>query len=1015
LCVIAWIKRSRNVIGGIMKNTHRRSLLTLILIASILTAAFVVWEAWTARVEIATHFNEATTAAKISANAKSILYFDEVLTMSARMAAATGDTAWITRYQHNLPELDKSIAEAKALAALDQEQQSVTAIDIANVKLVNTETKSFNLVHQGRLKAAFTLLTGPRYMHWKQVYSTGVQDMLRGVEQRRKKEMVAQKRSLWILIVAHDSIGLFALVLWGLVARNVALTWRDIAARYQATADALMVSEKRYRALFESSRDAIMTARPATGKFTSGNPAALKLFGAKNEEEFLTIGPSEVSPQYQPNGRPSAAYAREMIATAMREGVQFFEWMHQRLDGTVFPAVVLLNPIELNGEAQVQSTVRDITAQKQAEEAINREAAKLSAMISGMEEGVVFASADNVIMEINGFMCRILGKTRDEVIGKNLDEVCHGEACEYIRQRISDFRTDQKSQCSPFQFSLGVIEAILRVQPIYREGLYDGIVLNIIDVTELVAARNRANTANIAKSAFLANMSHEIRTPMTAMLGFTDMLSQTIECYTTCSNHQEYAARQQSKEYLQIIKRNGEYLLGVINDILDLSKIEAGKIQIEQTTCSPIQLVEEVVSLMRVRALDKGLALNSRYDFPLPEAILSDPERIRQILMNLASNAVKFTAHGKIEIRVRCNPDMSSRQATLDFSVKDTGIGMSQEQLEKIFHPFMQADASTTRKYGGTGLGLSICKGLAEALGGAIEVESQLDHGSAFTFAMKTVLPETTRMLSDISDATLVSHKTPATTHTTKLSGKVLLAEDGEDNQKLIQAILKMAGAEVDVVENGQLTMEKALDAQSLGIAYDAILMDMQMPVMDGYEATRKLRQAGYTGVIIALTAHAMAEDRTKCLAAGCNEYATKPVDKVSLLRMLAKAMCCSQIEQEEPSCEATAPPADAGIASQFTDDPEMTEIIDEFVMRLPDTLVDMDTKLQNHDHPELRRLAHQLKGAGGGYGYPALTEKALCLENAAEGADETAEVLVLDELQTLVNAIIAGRKVNVN
>jgi PAS domain S-box-containing protein len=395
-----------------------------------------------------------------------------------------------------------------------------------------------------------------------------------------------------------------------------------------------------------------------------------------------------------------------------------------------------------------------------------------------------------------------------------------------------------------------------------------------------------AESMTRAKSEFLANMSHEIRTPMTAILGYADLLAAELH-------------DPEHLESLGIIRSNGDHLLTIINDILDLSKIEAGKLQIDRQPCSPAAIAAEVISLLRVRASGKGLSLKLEFDGPLPEAISTDPIRLRQILLNLVGNAIKFTETGEVRVVVRLAHRHGSKPE-LVCEVIDTGIGMTAAQIENLFQPFQQAEASTSRTFGGTGLGLAIAKRLAEMLGGAIAVASQPARGSTFVLTVDPGPLDGTALLDQPGDAIAAAKANPALTNRQpRLNCRILLAEDGVDNRRFISFLLSKAGARVTGVENGQKALEMALATfhgwgrrqDDPHETFDVILMDMQMPVMDGYTATRRLRNEGYIGPIIALTAHAMADDRQKCLDAGCDDYATKPIEPVKLMSTITQAI----------------------------------------------------------------------------------------------------------------------------
>ncbi|HCD30973.1 MAG TPA: hypothetical protein DER01_01095 [Phycisphaerales bacterium] len=413
---------------------------------------------------------------------------------------------------------------------------------------------------------------------------------------------------------------------------------------------------------------------------------------------------------------------------------------------------------------------------------------------------------------------------------------------------------------------------------------------------QLNEALEQAMAASQAKSLFLANMSHEIRTPMTAILGFSEILQD-----------QNLPINERVK-YLQTIERNGKHLLAIINDILDISKIEAQQLTVESIKTDLLDILHDVKSLMQAKALEKQLQFIVRIEAPFPQVILSDPIRIRQVLVNLLSNAVKFTSEGSITLTARLADPSDPMHSKLAFEVRDTGIGMSQSQVDKIFLPFTQADESTTRRFGGTGLGLTISLKLTHLLGGNLTASSVEGRGSVFSFTIANNAQESCKMIE--SSGTLGELLTeefnkpdPADANqlSTSLAGlQVLLVEDGIDNQKLIGMLLKRAGIKVHIADNGQRALDKISEVHANDQRFDVILMDMQMPVMDGYTATRNLRQDGYTGPIIALTANAMNQDRDSCLKAGCDDYMAKPIKKQLLLEIIAKYTQRSQSANDQ-------------------------------------------------------------------------------------------------------------------
>ncbi len=389
----------------------------------------------------------------------------------------------------------------------------------------------------------------------------------------------------------------------------------------------------------------------------------------------------------------------------------------------------------------------------------------------------------------------------------------------------------------------------------------------------LLETTHRAEAASRAKTEFLANMSHEIRTPMTAILGYADLLLEDGDLSRIPHDR---------LEAIDAIKRNGQHLLQVINDILDISKIEAGALGIERIAFSVTEMLDELTTLMSAQAQRKGIELYARSTTPIPTEIRSDPTRIRQILFNLLANAIKFTESGAVGCVVALDG------SNLQFRVEDTGIGIDPEALERLFEPFEQADMSTTRRFGGTGLGLAICSHLTRLLGGSIQVESVLGQRTCFSLSLPVGELRDVPLTDYTRRSIAVGHE-PRTRRSQRLEGRVLLAEDGADNRRLLGTIVQKAGLELEMALNGREAVERTREAVRRSQPFDVILMDMQMPVLDGYDATREIRALGIGVPIIALTAHALSEDRERCLNAGCDHFATKPIRPAHLLSLLER------------------------------------------------------------------------------------------------------------------------------
>ena len=505
--------------------------------------------------------------------------------------------------------------------------------------------------------------------------------------------------------------------------------------------------------------------------------------------------------------------------------------------------------------------------------------------------------------------------------------------------------------------------------------LNDKVELLITERTQVLSvARDEAVAATRAKSSFLANMSHEIRTPLTSIIGFAELL---LDPKGTVHDKTDAATT---------IIRNGRHLLEVINDILDLSKIETRQLETERIDVALPELLNDIEALAAGRAKAKALKFTIAHHLPLPPALSTDPVRLKQILLNFCSNAIKFSNQGEVRIDVHHD---TVRQH-LRFDVSDTGIGISAHQIDRLFKPFAQADVSTTRQFGGTGLGLYISKQLGDLLGAEIKVESKPGKGSCFSVSLP--VNRVTRPLDMLTDSRdfEASHR-PAFEMTSfevpELSGRVLLAEDGIDNQRLLSAYLRQAGLTVDVAGNG-----KAAVAQALNNDYALILMDIQMPLMDGIEATLYLRAEGYLGPIVALTANVMQSDVARYRQCGCDDVLAKPVDRLRFYKVLQRFVDSAQ-------------PPDLNDEDEYTR--ELRALTEEFCAGLPSTLTAISGAAQTADWPALKSLVHTLKGTAGSYGYPQITAMAAEVEmQLASGQTQTLPTMCATLIRRAIRAI---------
>ncbi|MBN2246401.1 MAG: response regulator, partial [Candidatus Aminicenantes bacterium] len=519
---------------------------------------------------------------------------------------------------------------------------------------------------------------------------------------------------------------------------------------------------------------------------------------------------------------------------------------------------------------------QEISERKKMEQAAQKHAAKLSAMISGMEEGVLSADSIDRIVEVNDYFLNLFGLKKGEVIGIGIDSLKVGPLSEELGSCIERFKKQPDSPPEIIQQKISDLETICRFQPVYVDQNYEGVILNLIDVTELVVAKQEAQAANQAKSEFLTNMSHELRTPMNGIFGMTELALET-ELNT------------EQREFLETVKTSAESLMDIINDILDFSKVESRKIELEVTKFNLRNMMHNSLLPLALQAEKKGLELTYRVDPNLPDSIKGDPGRLRQVINNIVGNAIKFTEKGEVSVSVELERK-TRNNVVLHFSVKDTGIGIPKEKMKSIFAPFAQADGSTTRLYGGTGLGLAIAVNLVQLMNGKLWAESEPEKGSTFHFNIKLQCPKRNEKGSHPIEFKNIKGL------------PVLVVDDNANQRKILQEMLLSWQMKPITAKNGQQAIDTLLKEKEAGNAIHLVLLDANMPKMDGFSLAMQIKENPDLNktIIMMISSAGLRGDAARCRKLGVSAYLTKPIKQSTLLDTIRIVLGAAEKKQKD-------------------------------------------------------------------------------------------------------------------
>ncbi len=778
----------------------------------------------------------------------------------------------------------------------------------------------------------------------------------------------------------------------------------DNTAR-KAAEEALRQAGALQNAIFNSANFSSI-ATDAKGVIQIFNVGAERMLGYTAAEVMNKITPADISDPQELIARAQALSAEletpitpgfEALVFKASRGIEdIYELTYICKDGSRLPAVVSVTALrdaqdEIIGYLLIgtDNTARKLVEeeQKQSDQRLRDQQFYTRSLIESNIDALMTTDPSGIITDVNKQMEALTGCTRDELIGAPFkdcftdpDRAEAGIKRVLIAKSVTDYELTARARDGK-----QTVVSYNATTFYDRKRTLQGVFAAARDVTEskrveeeLHQAKAVAESASRTKSEFLASMSHEIRTPMNSIMGIADLLAKT-------------SLTAEQDKYVQIFRRSGDNLLNLINDILDLSKVEASQLDLERTGFSLNDHLERVIEMVAPRAHEKGLKLVCEISPNARNDLIGDPTRLRQVLLNLLGNAIKFTQTGGVILKVEPENEASG-PPSLRFTVSDTGIGVADDKLSTVFERFTQADSSTTRRFGGSGLGLTISKRLVELMGGHIWAESEVDKGSVFSFVVPFEIWATqSRQVAKPLRVDVDAPLRPL---------RILMAEDGPDNCTIALAYLEDTPYQIDVAETGLIACAKFKTER-----YDLVLMDRQMPVMDGLTATRELRaweaaNGRAPTPIIALTASALKGDRETCLAAGCTAYLTKPIKQDVLLQaILDYTTIQPEIPQEDIGADVRSTRSSQRIAA----------LVPAYIARCTENVVAMREAIRQKDFETVTILGHNLRGSGGGFGFQTITDFGANLEQASSSKDNEGVSKLLEELSVYLANVDKG------